>query len=136
MQIAILMAAMIVGTIVFFRLRPGSTASRSTRKHDRRTGFGVADPFHAVSINPTKESCQAVESLKLLRFLSEDAPALPLADCTAADCTCKYIHHADRRSGARDRRCGALEQTEESEFWSLRNRRDVVGRRQEDRHAA
>jgi len=136
MQIVILIAAMILGTIVFFTLRRASSTSRNARKRDRRTGFAAPDPFHAVSIQSKKNGCPAVESLKLQRFLSEEAPALPLADCCAQGCTCKYIHHADRRGGARNRRCGAMEQSEESEFWSLRDRRVVLGRRHQDLLAA
>ena len=136
MQIAILITAMILGTIVFFRLRLTGATPRNARKRDRRTGFGVADPFHAVSIHPAKEGCPAVESLKLQRFLSEEAPALPLAECGAVDCACKYVHHADRRGGARNRRCGTMEQSKESEFWSLRDRRIVLGRRHADRQVA
>lgn len=136
MQIAILITAMILGILVFFRLRPAGATSRTTRKRDRRTGFGVTDPFHAVSIRPANEGCPAVESLKLQRFLSEEAPALPLPECGARDCACKYIHHADRRSGARNRRSGPIEESEESEFWRLRSRRVVQGRRHKDRETA
>ena len=136
MQIAILSIAILVGAVAFLSLRSGGSASSLNRKRDRRAGYGAADPFHAVSINPTQGSCPAVVSLALQRFLSEEAPALPLADCNATDCACRYVHHADRRSGNRNRRGGEIEQYEQSEFWSLRNRRDVVGRRLQDRHAA
>ncbi len=136
MQSAILITAMILGTFVFFRLRLASPTSRNARRRNRRTGFGVPDPFHAVSIEPAEEGCPAVESLKLQRFLSEEAPGLPLADCGAVDCACKYVHHADRRSGARNRRLGAIEQSEQAAFWTVRNRRVVRGRRHEDRQVA
>ncbi len=136
MQNAVLIAAMILGTIVFVKLRPAGTPPRYGRNRDRRTDFGASDPFHAVSIHSATEGCPAVESLKLQRFLSKEAPSLPLADCGAQGCSCKYIHHSDRRSGARNRRCGAVEKSEEAEFWSLRNRRLVFGRRHKDRQAA
>jgi hypothetical protein len=136
MQIAILSIAIILGMVVFVSMRSGGSASSGVRKRNRRTGYGGADPFHAVSINPVGNGCQAVESLGLQRFLSEDAPALPLADCNAQDCACKYIHHTDRRSGTRERRGVEVEQSEETEFWRLRNRRNVAGRRHQDRHAA
>jgi hypothetical protein len=63
----------------------------------------VNNPFHAVSIlaGPT---CQrtAVE-FKGRRFLSREAPGLPLPTCNHETCRCRYVHHEDRRSG-RDRR--------------------------------
>ena len=37
------------------------------------------------------------------RFLSGAAPQLPLADCDAAECSCRFRHHDDRRSN-KDRR--------------------------------
>jgi hypothetical protein len=137
MQIAISIAAMILGILVFSRVlfpRGGSTQINHNR--DRRTGFGAGDTFHAVSILPTQQGCPSAESIRAQRFLSEDAPGLPLADCSAVDCRCKYIHYADRRSGARDRRLGPAENPDALEFWSLRSRRVTVGRRQEDLQVA
>jgi hypothetical protein len=136
MQNAILIAALILGTSVYLMLRPTGTPPRYGKNRDRRAGFGAPDPFHAVSIHSVTEGCPAVESLRLQRFLSEEAPSLPLADCGAQGCRCKYIHHSDRRSGARNRRFGGVEKSEEAEFWSLRNRRVVLGRRHRDRQVA
>ena len=31
------------------------------------------------------------------RYLSKDAPRLPLRDCTESGCTCRYRHYEDRR---------------------------------------
>jgi hypothetical protein len=33
------------------------------------------------------------------RFLATAAPRLPLPDCNALECNCRFIHHEDRRSG-------------------------------------
>jgi hypothetical protein len=35
------------------------------------------------------------------RFLSREAPALPLKNCVNDECTCHYAHHDDRRIGPR-----------------------------------
>jgi hypothetical protein len=35
------------------------------------------------------------------RFLSREAPRLPLRDCDRPDCSCRYEHHEDRRRGPR-----------------------------------
>ncbi len=60
--------------------------------------------YHAVSVRPGNPSCQAAVQLGRLRFLSRDAPKLPLPECTAQTCTCRYAHYADRRSGLDRRR--------------------------------
>ena len=137
MQIGILITAMLLGLLVFFGLAlPAIGKARNGHERDRRTGFGASNPFHAVSIQPTQEGCSAADAIKIQRFLSEDAPGLPLPDCSSPECRCKYVHYADRRDGARDRRLAQDEASEESEFWSLRERRLAGGRRQEDMAAA
>jgi hypothetical protein len=136
MQIAILSAVMVFGLLVLLRLRLVRGSSLDNRKWDRRTGFGAPHPFHAVSIEPTPASCPAAASIKAQRFLSEEAPSLPLMKCDASKCECRYVHHADRRSGALDRRLGPVEESDESEFWSMRNRRSFLGRRLTEKQTA
>ena len=60
------------------------------------------NPWSAVSIVCTSASCAAARALKGQRFLSADAPRLPVADCTSAEtCPCVYRKHSDRRAGPR-----------------------------------
>lgn len=63
----------------------------------------VVNPYHAVSIAPGIGCCQAAQSLTGMRFLSAEAPQTPLPGCTAKSCTCRYVHHEDRRSMANRR---------------------------------
>lgn len=37
------------------------------------------------------------------RFLSGDAPRLPLPSCGAPTCNCRYVHHGDRRDAEEGR---------------------------------
>lgn len=135
MQIAILIVALVLAVLVLSRLlfpvaresRPGDDEGR-----ERRTGFNAGSPFHAVSIQPADGHCAAVQTLQVERFLSEEAPSLPLEECGAEDCRCRYIHHTDRRGGARDRRLGPAVDEDSFEFWSQRDRRNSLGRRQAD----
>jgi len=55
--------------------------------------------YQAVSIHPAiMEACPAAHALKGQRFLSNEAPLLPLPDCSnAPGCRCKYQHWDDRR---------------------------------------
>ena len=63
----------------------------------------IESSYHAVSLSIGRECCRKVEALIGTRFLATEAPKLPLAGCTARTCSCRYVHHADRRSEA-DRR--------------------------------
>jgi hypothetical protein len=58
--------------------------------------------FHAVSVKPGQPACEVAISGKTRRWLSKEAPMLPLPGCTQPErCRCTYQHHADRRTGAR-----------------------------------
>jgi hypothetical protein len=57
--------------------------------------------FHAVSVAPGSRCCGAAKEIEGKRFLSSKAPVLPLKDCTRPECTCRYVHHQDRRFGPR-----------------------------------
>jgi len=62
----------------------------------------VPNRWNAVSIASTGASCEAARALKGQRYLSADAPRLPLPGCTSpASCPCVYRKHADRRAGPR-----------------------------------
>lgn len=59
-------------------------------------------PFHAVEIRCTKDGCAAAHAVHGERFLSAEAPLLPLPQCDhPAACDCSYRHHDDRRRGPR-----------------------------------
>jgi hypothetical protein len=59
-------------------------------------------PWHAVSILSSESSCPAARALRAARFLSSEAPRLPLAQCGCPGaCPCAYKHHADRRGHTR-----------------------------------
>ena len=58
--------------------------------------------WSAVAISPGSSSCEAASALKGKRFLSAEAPRLPLTECTAQDtCRCVYRKYPDRRAGPR-----------------------------------
>jgi hypothetical protein len=62
----------------------------------------VTNPWHAVAISTGVSCCQASVFLRQTRFLSSQAPPLPLQGCSQPrSCVCKYRHFSDRRSGPR-----------------------------------
>jgi len=59
----------------------------------------TAMPTHrAVAIIPGAFCCKAIQQHEDKRYLSGDAPLLPLADCDQEACECTYEHLNDRRS--------------------------------------
>ena len=62
-------------------------------------------PYRAISIVCGQNACAAVKAIGGKRFLVEDndVPILPLTQCEAEKCACKYIHHEDQREDG-DRR--------------------------------
>src|SRR5580704_6485477 len=58
--------------------------------------------WHAVSIVTTQASCHTARALRGIRFLSNEAPHLPLSECSAGvSCPCSYKHYEDRRGPPR-----------------------------------
>lgn len=85
--------------------------------------------WHAVSIVADPRSCEAARQLEGKRFLSREAPTLPLRDCGRTDCRCRYQHHDDRRKGPRR----ARELGVAVDGWVEEERRESVrGRRKTD----
>ncbi len=108
------------------------TGSRSTRAATGRGKTPIRTArkiFHGVSIHPDEFStCDAARKLKDVRFLADDAPMLPLSDCSnPAGCRCKYQHYDDRRTEARRESDVGLPMKDHPE-----DARDGVGRRVTD----
>ncbi len=57
------------------------------------------NPYHCVAIRHRDSACAAAKRLSGQRFLSKEAPRLPLPECDAAACHCRYVHFEDRRQG-------------------------------------
>jgi hypothetical protein len=57
--------------------------------------------FGAVEIRTRGNACAAARSLEGQRFLARRAPALPLPDCAAPQCTCSFGKLSDRRTEGR-----------------------------------
>jgi hypothetical protein len=74
--------------------RTQTTAAKPLQATRART----LNPYHAVSIQAGPRCCQAAKALTGVRFLSTEAPRLPLPQCEAGTCECKYLHHEDRRA--------------------------------------
>ncbi|MDP9008552.1 MAG: hypothetical protein M3N91_07580, partial [Pseudomonadota bacterium] len=63
--------------------------------------YRVTNPWHAVAIVPCTRACTSARGAASKRYLSQEAPGLPLSGCTERACTCHYRHYEDRRSSLR-----------------------------------
>lgn len=105
-------------------------------KDRRRLGqqekhYRVVNPFHAVTIVPGPRCCRAVKGYTDRRYLSVEAPTLPVTGCDAHQCTCRYVHHDDRRVED-SRRAADLGIISMEGTWRGVDRRRTRGRRSTD----
>jgi hypothetical protein len=89
-----------------------------------------SNAWHSVSLVITAKSCEAAQACRGKRFLSKQAPRLPLAECTVRDsCPCAFKHHNDRRGNPRRKsEVTGLKRTSSS----TTERRIARGRRETD----
>jgi hypothetical protein len=82
--------------------RTQETVMKAFRTSPPKRTQPVQQEWRAVSIVAKPGACQAAEGLNGKRFLSAEAPLLPLRECTSpGTCKCTYAHLRDRRSAVR-----------------------------------
>jgi hypothetical protein len=90
----------------FVSRRPAVPSSRPPPPRSKEGGR-----FGAVQIRPRLGACRAAQLLQGHRFLSKDAPPLPLRECSAARCACTFSKLPDRRIDGRRIEHGGLHTT-------------------------
>jgi hypothetical protein len=88
------------------------TLAASTRQR-------ITIPYQSVSIVPGTGACAAARDLQGHRFLSREAPQLPLPTCPLSACHCAYKQYDDRRQKRRRR----SDRTELPQTWCGLERR-------------
>jgi hypothetical protein len=106
----------------------GLLGSKNAKGGAASTHYHITNPYHAVSIVPGAVCCGAARELRTRRFLSKEAPPLPLKACTANGCRCAYRHYDDRRTKSRR----ASDRIGQPPPFSGAERRAACGRRQTD----
>ena len=81
----------------WFWLRQRQAAEPEQEPRERRLEHARSE-YHAVSIRYDGKACAAAQALDGQRFLSAEAPRLPLTECDVPECNCRFAHHVDRRS--------------------------------------
>lgn len=115
MKIIFILVVIAVAIMLFLRNRspsgqPGKgkpSARKQARAIQRKSTsrpVKTGEDFRCTSIKPGGNACEAAKNLEGKRFLHSDVPHLPLTDCSAAQCSCKYNHHDDRREPTGERR--------------------------------
>ncbi|MEX0975888.1 MAG: hypothetical protein WDZ50_02185 [Woeseia sp.] len=97
-----LLALTIVVMLIYRGRQSGATGGKNSPNKPVDL-LATTAKFHAVSIRTGLIACDAARALYGERFLSDAAPLIPLKGCNVDSCQCKFVHHADRRSGE-DRR--------------------------------
>jgi len=95
-ELLLVLVLLVAVAWIILQLRRGNTQVKKTASISELKNTSA---FHAVSMRYSMNACEAAKAITGRRFLSSDAPRLPLPGCDSHDCHCKYTHHADRRSG-------------------------------------
>lgn len=96
----------------------------------RKANKARVSTFHAVEIRTMNDACQAAQDTHGERYLSAEAPQLPLGQCDRIDrCQCRYQHYEDRRGNPRR---GAESGGPSQGNGEQVGRRKLKGRRAED----
>jgi hypothetical protein len=126
--LSLVIVAVLLGVLLIVRRQKPSGNRRPPAPRPKSAKADSA--FHAVSIFYASNACESAKNMQGRRFLSSAAPKLPLPECNALECKCRFVHHKDRRKGA-DRRNPYLHQfgggetgTHQQEQRKSRERRD------------
>lgn len=121
-------AAVLVIIWLFLRRRNRSKQEQSSADAERKDDT----TYHAVSIKFPDNACDAAREMAGRRFLATAAPRLPLPECDAATCDCRFAHHKDRRTGGDRRSPFASSSASGATGRHNQERRQGTGRRSTD----
>jgi ABC-type nickel/cobalt efflux system permease component RcnA len=99
MLVITLLLLVILGWFLYRRWK-----NRAQQGHHKPKHHHVQHPYHSVSVETLPDCCIAAHNLTKKRYLSDEAPMLPLENCQARDCQCRYQHFDDRRDEEESRR--------------------------------
>jgi hypothetical protein len=114
MELLVLLIVAMAAIAAFLWYRKKSSAPTEATSPSNR--------FHAVTIHMPADACPAVRMFESNKFLAKEAPRLPLENCTAPRCQCRYEHYDDRRTDER-------RESSEAKKFEGAQRREVKDRR-------
>ncbi|THF60665.1 hypothetical protein [Pseudothauera rhizosphaerae] len=99
-SVAVIVLLAAAGLLFYVRTRAGGEEGSGEEAPPPLGEHGPS--FHAVEVRAARDGgCEMVRALRGIRFLSTEAPPIPLPSCSRGRCACFYVHHEDRRSGQR-----------------------------------
>jgi hypothetical protein len=119
------MILVLIGTLILAAGAVWLLLRRANARRDSTRTTRTAGLFGSVEIRTRKGACEAARSLGGQRFLSKEAPTLPLSGCAAAQCSCSFAKLSDRRTDSRRLEHGGLS----ASFFEATNRRAERERR-------
>lgn len=96
MAISIVLIVVLIA-IAVMAMRHRAADNKRPKTADRRNLSKTGSQFHAVSIQFADSACEAAKALEAQRILASEVPRIPLPECDAPDCKCRFRHHQDRR---------------------------------------
>ncbi len=99
MSLIIGLLVLTIAILVIYRSRRSRANGDKSSPNKPVDLLATTSKFHAVSIRTGLIACDAARALHGERFLSDAAPLIPLKGCDVDGCQCKFVHHADRRTG-------------------------------------
>jgi hypothetical protein len=94
----VLAVALLIALALWWRHVGKRLHSGAARVRDPK---GRPDNYHCVELHFRRDACDAAKRVGTKRFLPGEAPAIPMPGCDATRCTCRYVHHEDRRHSDR-----------------------------------
>lgn len=77
-------------------------SARKAIKKSRPHLKTVTQLFHGIEVIACADACEAARNIAGHRYLSDEAPRLPMEACTnPLGCKCVYRHYRDRRTDVR-----------------------------------
>jgi hypothetical protein len=119
------MTLVLIGALILAAGVAWLVGRRAKARQDAPRTARIAGSFGSVEIRTRKGACEAARSLEGQRFLSKEAPALPLTGCAAPQCSCSFAKLSDRRTDSRRLEHGGLS----ASFFQAVNRRAERERR-------
>ena len=139
---ALVLIVLVVVAVLVWKLIRGSggktshrampAAAAKKRKVSAQAQAAMASRYRSVSINCGEGACEAARAIGVKRVLVGELGNLPLKECDAAACECKYMHHDDRRDAHDDKRAISALSTQLYQASGKTERRKRKGRRGSD----
>ena len=77
--------------------RLGQLKNRQAARRRSAPAKVPVNPYAGVMIRPCLEACAVATQQRGTRYLSTEAPTLPLPGCDTDECRCRYSYQDDRR---------------------------------------